>query len=149
MSSAIAAGWPCRMLAGLGGMLVPVAIFLLINGSAGRGGWGAAMSTDTAFALGMLAFVGRRFPDNLRAFILTVAVVDDLVALVVIAVVFTTSLDVTALTVALAVFALILVVRARRVSNGGCLRRARRWRPGWRPSARASTPSSSAWPWDC
>ena len=107
------------MLAGLGGMLVPVALFLLINGSDGsRGGWGAAMSTDTAFALGMLAFVGRRFPDNLRAFILTVAVVDDLVALVVIAVVFTTALDVMALAVALALFAVILAVRARRVSNG-------------------------------
>ena len=50
------------------------------------------MSTDTAFALGMLALVGRRFPDSLRAFILTVAVVDDLVALVVITVVFTTTL---------------------------------------------------------
>ncbi|MGH2870718.1 MAG: Na+/H+ antiporter NhaA [Solirubrobacteraceae bacterium] len=108
------------MLAGLGGMLVPVAVFLLINGSDGAaGGWGAAMSTDTAFALGMLAFVGRRFPENLRAFILTVAVVDDLVALLVIAIVFTTSLDVTALAVALAVFAVILIVRASRISNGG------------------------------
>ena len=48
-------------------------------------GWGAAMSTDTAFALGMLALVGPRFPDRLRAFLLTVVVVDDLVALVVIA----------------------------------------------------------------
>ena len=45
------------------------------------------MSTDTAFALGMLAIVGRRFPNSLRAFILTVAVVDDLVALIVIAIV--------------------------------------------------------------
>jgi Na+/H+ antiporter NhaA len=108
------------MLAGLGGMLVPVALFLLINGSDGsRGGWGAAMSTDTAFALGMLAFGRRRFPENLRAFILTVAVVDDLVALIVIAIVFTTSLDVTALAVALAALAVILVARARRISNGG------------------------------
>ncbi|MGI9183404.1 MAG: Na+/H+ antiporter NhaA [Solirubrobacteraceae bacterium] len=108
------------MLAGLGGMLVPVALFLLITGSGGSpGGWGAAMSTDTAFALGMLAFVGRRFPENLRAFILTVAVVDDLVALVVIAVVFTTALDLTALAVAVALFAVILVVRASRIANGG------------------------------
>jgi Na+/H+ antiporter NhaA len=108
------------MLAGLGGMLVPVAVFLLINGSDGAaGGWGAAMSTDTAFALGMLAFVGRRFPENLRAFILTVAVVDDLVALAVIAIVFTTSLDIVALAVALAVFGVILAVRARRITNGG------------------------------
>ncbi len=71
--------------AGLGGMIVPIAIYLIVNaGRSSAHGWGTAMSTDTAFALGMLALVGRRFPDSLRAFILTVAVVDDLVALVVI-----------------------------------------------------------------
>ncbi|HWD74379.1 MAG TPA: Na+/H+ antiporter NhaA, partial [Solirubrobacteraceae bacterium] len=76
--------------AGVGGMVVPVAIYLAINaGGPDRAGWGTAMSTDTAFALGMLALVGRRFPPSLRAFILTVAVVDDLVGLVVIAVAFT------------------------------------------------------------
>ncbi|MDQ6835450.1 MAG: Na+/H+ antiporter NhaA [Actinomycetota bacterium] len=107
------------LLAGLGGMLLPVAIYLLIGASgSGRGGWGVAMSTDTAFALGMLAIVGRRFPNSLRAFLLTVAVVDDLVALVVIAVVFTTSVDVAALMVALAMVAIMLVIRATRVHNG-------------------------------
>ncbi len=107
------------LVAGLGGMVVPVAIYLLINASGpGRAGWGAAMSTDTAFALGMLAIVGRRFPNNLRAFLLTVAVVDDLVALIVIAVVFTKHGDMTALMVALVVVAVILVVRAARVHNG-------------------------------
>jgi Na+/H+ antiporter NhaA len=107
------------LLAGLGGMVVPIAIYLLINASGpGRGGWGAAMSTDTAFALGMLAIVGRRFPNSLRAFLLTVAVVDDLFGLVVIAVVFTTSLNVVALVVALAVVMVILAVRQARVHNG-------------------------------
>ncbi len=107
------------LLAGVGGMIVPVAIYLAFNaGHSSSNGWGTAMSTDTAFALGMLALVGRRFPDSLRAFILTVAVVDDLVALVVIVAVFTTSVDVVALTVALATFAVILVVRANRVHNG-------------------------------
>ena len=68
------------LLAGLGGMVVPVAIYLAINaGEPAAHGWGAAMSTDTAFALGMLALVGPRFPDRLRAFLLTVSVVDDLV----------------------------------------------------------------------
>ena len=77
-------------VAGIGGMIVPIAIFLAINaGGAPRGAWGAAMSTDTAFALGMLALVGARYPNSLRAFILTVAVVDDLVALIVIAIAFT------------------------------------------------------------
>jgi Na+/H+ antiporter NhaA len=107
------------MLAGLGGMVVPVLIYLAFNaGHPSSKGWGTAMSTDTAFALGMLALVGRRFPDSLRAFILTVAVVDDLVALVVIVAVFTTSVEVTALIVALATFAVILAVRANRVHNG-------------------------------
>jgi Na+/H+ antiporter NhaA len=107
------------LLAGLGGMVVPVAIYLLINASGpGRAGWGAAMSTDTAFALGMLAIVGRRFPNSLRAFLLTVAVVDDLVALIVIAVVFTKHGDMAALAVALVVVAVILAVRAARVHNG-------------------------------
>jgi Na+/H+ antiporter NhaA len=107
------------LVAGLGGMVVPVAIYLLINAGGNReGGWGAAMSTDTAFALGMLALVGRRFPNSLRAFLLTVAVVDDLVALAVIAVVFTTSVDVMALIMALILVAVILVVRQARVHNG-------------------------------
>ncbi|HET9102839.1 MAG TPA: Na+/H+ antiporter NhaA [Solirubrobacteraceae bacterium] len=106
------------MLAGVGGMLAPVLIFLIVNGSADHGGWGAAMSTDTAFALGMLALVGRRFPDSLRAFILTVAVVDDLVALVVITVVFTSAVQVTALLVALAALAGLGGLRAARVRNG-------------------------------
>jgi Na+/H+ antiporter NhaA len=107
------------LVAGLGGMVVPVLIYLLINGGDGRGGWGAAMSTDTAFALGMLALVGRRFPNSLRAFLLTVAVVDDLVALVVIAIVFTTSVDTVALAVALGVVGVILAVRQARIHNGG------------------------------
>ena len=78
------------LLAGLGGMLVPVLIYLAFN--AGRStahGWGAAMSTDTAFALGMLVLVGPRFPERLRTFMLTVAVVDDVAALIVIATVYT------------------------------------------------------------
>ncbi len=107
---------PC--VAGIGGMLVPVAIYLAINSGDGHGGWGAAMSTDTAFALGMLAMVGRRFPDSLRAFILTVAVVDDLVALIVIALVFTGTVEALALGIGLGTFVLILVARRTGVHNG-------------------------------
>ena len=67
------------LLAGLGGMVVPVAIYLPLNaGGSGAHGWGVAMSTDTAFALGLLALVGRRLPDRVRVFLLTVVVVDDL-----------------------------------------------------------------------
>jgi Na+/H+ antiporter NhaA len=75
------------LVAGLSGMAVPVAIFLAVNAGEGSAhGWGTAMSTDTAFALGMLALVGPRFPDRLRAFMLTISVVDDVVALAVIAI---------------------------------------------------------------
>ena len=71
-------------------MAVAVAIYLAFNaGRPSAHGWGVAMSTDTAFALGVLALVGPRFPDRLRAFMLTVVVVDDIVALVVIATVYT------------------------------------------------------------
>ncbi len=108
------------LVAGIGGMAVPVALFLLIaRGHAGGGGWGVAMSTDTAFALGMLALVGRRFPNSLRAFMVTVAVVDDLVALIVIAVAFTSTLHVVALAVGVATFAAMLACRAAGVQNGG------------------------------
>jgi Na+/H+ antiporter NhaA len=107
-------------VAGLGGMIVPVAIFVAINaGGSPRGAWGTAMSTDTAFALGMLALVGARYPTSLRAFILTVAVVDDLVALVVIAIAFTGTVHAVALAVGITVFVLILVLRNRGVHNGG------------------------------
>jgi Na+/H+ antiporter NhaA len=100
-------------LAAVAGMAVPVAIYLAFN--AGRGsphGWGAAMSTDTAFALGLLALVGPRFPDRLRAFLLTVAVVDDLLALLAIAFAYSSNLALGALAVALGIFAVILLVRA-------------------------------------
>jgi Na+/H+ antiporter NhaA len=100
------------LLAGVGGMAATVAIYLLINaGHSSVHGWGIAMSTDTAFTLGLLALVGPRFPDRLRAFMLTVVVVDDIVALVVIATVYTGDVTLSALAVAAGVFALILVVR--------------------------------------
>ena len=75
-------------LAGLGGMLVPIAIYLALNaGKPSAHGWGAAMSTDTAFALGALALAGgSRLPDRVRTYLLTFSVVDDLGGLVVIAV---------------------------------------------------------------
>ena len=75
------------LVAGLVGMVVPVLIYLAIN--AGHGttqGWGVPMSTDTALALGTLALLGGQAPDRVRVFVVTVFVVDDLVALVVIAV---------------------------------------------------------------
>jgi Na+/H+ antiporter NhaA/predicted DsbA family dithiol-disulfide isomerase len=100
-------------------MAVPVAIFLAANAGNGTAhGWGVAMSTDTAFALGMLALVGPRFPDRLRAFMLTVVVVDDVAALVVIATVYSGAIAVTALVVAIAIVGVIVVVRQAGVRYG-------------------------------
>src|SRR5262249_5817464 len=82
------------LLAGLGGMLVPIAIYLALNaGRSSAHGWGTTMATDTAFALGMLALVGPRYPDRLRAFMLTISVADDVFSLVVIAVVYTVRVE--------------------------------------------------------
>ncbi len=105
--------------AALGGMLIPVSIYLAFNaGRSSAGGWGTAMSTDTAFALGMLALVGRRFPQSLRAYLLTVAVADDLVAFVVIATAYTKSVKVAALLIAIGFLSFIFLARSRRVRNG-------------------------------
>jgi Na+/H+ antiporter NhaA/protein-disulfide isomerase len=98
---------------------VPVVIYLAINaGHSSTDGWGVAMSTDTAFALGMLALVGPRFPDRLRAFILTIIVVDDVVALLVIALVYSAEVAAGALLIALGIFGLILLARAARLRYG-------------------------------
>jgi Na+/H+ antiporter NhaA len=107
------------LLAGIGGMIIPIGIFLAINaGGPGAKGWGTAMSTDTAFALGLLALVGPRFPDRLRSFLLTVAVVDDLVALGVIATAYTEHVKLMGLVAGLLIFGVILIVRATGVRTG-------------------------------
>ena len=88
-------------LAALGGMVVPAAIFLAFNyGTDEIRGWGIPMATDIAFAVGLLALFSRRVPPALKTFLLTLAVVDDLGAIVVIALFYTESVDLLALAVA-------------------------------------------------
>src|SRR5436309_4115081 len=107
------------LAAGIGGMVVPIAIFLALNaGRSSAHGWGAAMSTDTALALGMLALVGKRLPDRLRAFMLTFAVVDDVVALIVIATVYSGGVAATPLLVAALFFAGIVLTTRLNVPRG-------------------------------
>jgi Na+/H+ antiporter NhaA len=99
------------LAAALTGMAVPVAIYLAFNaGGSGAHGWGAAMSTDTAFALGLLALVAPG-GTRLRVRLLTLAVFDDLVALLVIAVVYTEHVSFTALAVAIGLFVALLALR--------------------------------------
>jgi Na+/H+ antiporter NhaA len=107
------------LVAGLGGMVLPVAIYLTANaGLPSVHGWGASMSTDTAFALGMLTLVAPRFLGRLRSYLLTVLVVDDLVALAVIAVAYSEQVRLPALLVAIGLFGVILLVRAVRIRAG-------------------------------
>jgi Na+/H+ antiporter NhaA len=107
------------LVAGIGGMAVAVAIYLAFNaGRPSAHGWGVAMSTDTAFALGLLALVGPRFPDRLRAFILTLVVVDDIVALIVIATVYTKTLHIVPVLAAAAFLGGVLVARSLGVRAG-------------------------------
>jgi Na+/H+ antiporter NhaA len=101
------------VVAALGGMAVPIAIYLAFNaGHSSSHGWGAAMSTDTAFALGVLALVAPASTQRLRLFLLSIAVVDDVVALVVIAVVYTGHVKLSALLAALAILGGVLTIRA-------------------------------------
>jgi Na+/H+ antiporter NhaA len=105
--------------AGIMGMTTAVLLYLVVNASeSSAAGWGVAMSTDTAFALGMLALIGPRFPEALRAFLLTVVVIDDMVSLLVIATVYTRDLKVAPLLVAIALFAGILVLSRLHVRHG-------------------------------
>jgi Na+/H+ antiporter NhaA len=97
--------------AALGGMALPVLIFLAFNaGGDGANGWGAAMSTDTAFALGVLALLAPG-GTRLRVRLLTAAVFDDLVALLVIATVYTDHLSFVPLAVAVGLFGVLLGLR--------------------------------------
>lgn len=73
--------------AAVGGMLVPAGVYLTLQvGQAGAAGWGTVMATDTAFVLGCLALLGKRIPQSLRVFMLSMAVIDDLGAVIVVAV---------------------------------------------------------------
>ncbi|MFJ5281097.1 Na+/H+ antiporter NhaA [Streptomyces parvulus] len=107
-------------VAGLGSMVVPAVIYVVINaGHDSVHGWGTAMSTDTAFALGILAVLRHRLPASLRAFMLSISVVDDLVALVVIAVFYSDEIHVPALLIALgALLAIVVVLRLADAGRG-------------------------------
>jgi Na+/H+ antiporter NhaA len=107
------------VMAALGAIVVPVAIFIVFNAGHGTAhAWGVAMSTDTALALGILALVGRRLPSGVRVVVLTVSVVDDLVALAVIATAYSGSVNMGPLFVGLGIFSLVFVARALKIRAG-------------------------------
>jgi Na+/H+ antiporter NhaA len=102
-----------RVLAGLAGMSVSAVVCLALTaGGAGASGWGVAISSDTALALGALAIAGGRRAHRLRVFMLTLLVVDDVVALLIISFIYPSRIHVAAVIVALALLALLLSMRA-------------------------------------
>jgi Na+/H+ antiporter NhaA len=107
------------VVVGLGGMVVPIGIYLIVNaGRPSAHAWGASMSTDTAFALGALALVGRRLPDRVRTYLLTFSVVDDLAGLAIIALFYSGHIDVMPLLIGIAFLLVVVAIRARGVRYG-------------------------------
>lgn len=102
------------LVGAVGGMLLPIAIFLLVlGGDAGSEGWGVPMATDIAFALGLVALLGRRVPSGLQVLLLAIAIFDDIGTVVVIAIFYTDAIDWEALSIAVgALGSMILLNRA-------------------------------------
>lgn len=104
------------ILAAIGGMLVPALVHFGFNsGTATRNGFGIPMATDIAFALGVLSLAGKNVPLSLKVFLTALAIIDDLGAIIIIAIFYTNELQTTYLYVALGIFALLLVLNRLRI----------------------------------
>ncbi|MEZ5407520.1 MAG: Na+/H+ antiporter NhaA [Acidimicrobiales bacterium] len=100
------------VIAAVGGMVLPALLFLVLNlGTPTERGWGIPMATDIAFVLGALALLGSRAPAGLRLFLLAVAIVDDLGAIAVIAVAYSSGLSAGYLAMAVAVLGFVVLLR--------------------------------------
>jgi NhaA family Na+:H+ antiporter len=102
----------------LGGMLIPAGLFLLLNfGTATKDGAGIPMATDIAFAIGILSLLGNRVPTSLKVFLTALAVIDDLGAIIVIAIFYTTSIAFTNLFIAFGVLGFLFLLNRLKVHN--------------------------------
>lgn len=106
------------IIGALGGMAIPAAIFLSLNwGTAGQAGAGIPMATDIAFAIGILSLLGKRVPASLKVFLTALAVIDDLGAIIVIAIFYTQSLNLLNLFIALGILGVLIGLNRLRINN--------------------------------
>lgn len=106
------------IIGALGGMLIPAGIFLLLNfGTSTQSGAGIPMATDIAFAIGILSLLGNRVPTSLKIFLTALAVIDDLGAILVIAIFYTSSIVFVNLFISLGIFVLLLFLNRLKVRN--------------------------------
>jgi len=102
----------------IGGMLVPASLFLLFNfGTDTQSGAGIPMATDIAFAIGILSLLGNRVPTSLKIFLTALAVIDDLGAIIVIAIFYTTTITFANLFIALGIFGFLLILNRLKIHN--------------------------------
>ena len=132
--------------AAVGGMVVPALIFVALNlGGEGIDGWAIPMATDIAFALAVLAIVGSKAPKELKLFLLTLAIVDDIGAIVVIALFYGEGIELRWLAGTAAVVVVIALDAAGLTGPPGVVRAARCGPLGLSPSSPGSTPPSPGW----
>jgi len=106
------------IFAALGGIIVPAGIYIFFNyGTETQSGTGIPMATDIAFALGVLSLLGNRVPTSLKIFLTALAVIDDLGAILIIAIFYTKTLFLTNLFIALGIFVLLIVLNRLRIRN--------------------------------
>ncbi|WP_213993981.1 Na+/H+ antiporter NhaA [Sodalis sp. dw_96] len=108
-------------IAALGGMIAPAILFMLVNRSApaNHAGWAIPTATDIAFAVGVLALLGKRVPASLKAFLLALAIIDDLGAIIIIALFYNHNLSLAALAGAGVMIAIMLLMNRRNISHPG------------------------------
>ena len=109
------------IVAAMGGMIAPALVYLTLNATGATEGWAIPVATDIAFAVAVLAVMGSFLPSALRIFLLTLAIVDDLLAIIIIAFFYTRDLEVFWLLVALLPIAMFAVLVQRRVRSGWLL----------------------------
>jgi NhaA family Na+:H+ antiporter len=105
------------LLAALGGIAIPALIYLAIAGREAPGGWGVPVATDIALAIGLLAMLGSVVPESLRSFLLGIAVIDDIVAILIVAFVYSKGIQFSWLAVGFVVVLFVVLLQKIKISS--------------------------------